>query len=227
MTACSNDDDCTIGNGSITTQTISLATFSGIESSGADTIIISQGDVQKITVTGYSNIISLLKRQVSNNVWKAELEDGCYKNSDLEINITVPNMNYIKQNGSGNIQINDFINQQNMTIDLNGSGNLELNANQGTVNLDIQIAGSGSITGLSYFEDLEDLSITIYGSGSCNLFPLETDNCIIDIEGSGNCNVYVNENLNVFIDGSGIINYKGNPSISQTINGSGSINDAN
>lgn len=227
LTACSNDDDCTVGSGTIITETISLNAFSGIITSGSDNVTITQSDVQEVKVTGYPNIINRVKKTVSNGVWNIELEDGCYKNSDLTFDIKVPNINLLELEGSGNIVLNDFINQGPLSLNIEGSGNIDLHANQGTEQLDIVISGSGKVQGSSNFENLENLNIEIYGDGSCNLFPLETNTCMINIEGSSICNVFVNDYLDVVIDGSGTINYKGYPTIDQSINGSGSINDAN
>jgi len=225
--SCSTDDDCITGGGSVTTQTIQLESFSGIQSSGSDSVIISQGDVQEVTVTGHPNIISRLKRNVSNGIWKAELEDGCYNDNNLEINIKVPNMNYVKLAGSGNVVINDFINQQNMEIIIEGSASVELNNNQGAQNLDISIEGSGYVIGNGSFENLESLDIQILGSGYYNAFSMETNSCRIYTVGGGYCNVFVNDNLDITIDGSTEVNYKGYPTITSNISGSGSINDVN
>jgi hypothetical protein len=227
ITSCSNNDDCTVGSGTIVTETISINTFSGIITSGLDNVNITQSDVQEVTVTGYQNIINRVKRSVNNGIWNIELEDGCYKNSDLAFDIKVPNMNLLQLEGSGNIVLNDFINQGPLSLNIEGSGNIDLYANQGTELLDIVISGTGKVQGFSNFENLENLNIEIYGAGTCNLFPIETNNCRIDIEGSSVCNVFVNDYLDVDIEGSGTINYKGYPTINQSINGSGSINDAN
>lgn len=227
ITSCTTDEDCIVGNGEIITETISLATFSGIRSSGTDHVIISQSNTQEVTVTGHKNIINKLKRGVSNGVWKAELQDGCYRNSQLEIHVKVPEMNYVRLVGSGSIVVNDFISQDYMEVILEGSGSIDLNANQGAKWLDIFIEGSGNITGYKNFEDVEDLDIEIYGSGNFNAFPVEANSCEIFVEGSGNCNVYVEDYLDVTIEGSSVISYKGYPSISSHIDGSGSVHDAN
>ena len=227
ITSCTTDEDCIVGNGILITETIPLASFSGIISSGTDNIIITQSNTQEVTVIGHRNIINKLKRGVSNGVWTAELQDGCYQNSQLEINIKVPEMNYVRLVGSGSLVVNDFISQEFMEVILEGSGSIDLYANQGAERLDVFIEGSGNITGFENFEDINYLDIEIYGSGNFNAFPIQSKSCEIYIEGSGNCNVYVEDYLEVDIEGSSIINYKGYPTISSHIDGSGSLHDAN
>ncbi|MDU8887080.1 head GIN domain-containing protein [Yeosuana sp. MJ-SS3] len=227
IASCTTDEDCITGNGTIITETIPLAIFSGIRSSGTDHVIISQSNTQEVTVTGHRNIINKLKRSVSNGVWKAELEDGCYRNSQLEIHVKVPEMNYVRLVGSGSILVKDFVSQDYMEVILEGSGSIDLNANQGAKWLDVLIEGSGTITGFKNFEDLENLDIEIYGSGNFDAFPVVSNSCEIYVEGSGNCNVSVEDYLDVIIEGSSVISYKGYPSISSRIDGSGSVQDTN
>ncbi len=227
ITSCTINEDCITGNGTIITEIISVPQFSGIIAYGGDNVTISQGDVQEVQVTGYPNIINRLKRNVNGNIWKIVLEDGCYRNSDLNINIIIPNFEQIELLGSGNIIVNDFTNQQDLNLEILGSGDIVLNANQGSENVFINIEGSGNVIGHSDFIGLNNLEIDIIGSGSYNGFPIKTDNCLINIEGSGNCNVYVNNNLDVNIHGSGNVNYKGIPTITQNITGSGTMNNAN
>ena len=227
LSSCSTSDDCITGTGPIVTETISLDNFSGIRSAGTDNVIISKAAIQEVTVTGNQNIISKLKRGVSNGVWKAELQDGCYKNSQLEINVKVPEMNYVKLSGSGSITVNDFTSQENMEVVLEGSGFINLYANQGAERLDVKIEGSGNITGYGSFDNLDILDLEIYGSGNFDAFPIVSNTCDIYVEGSGNCNVSVEDYMDVTIEGSSVISYKGYPSISSHIDGSGSLHDAN
>ena len=155
------------------------------------------------------------------------MDDDCYTNSNLEINIKVPNINYVKLAGSGNAVINDFVNQQDLEIIIEGSASVALNSNQGTQNVDIAIEGSGGVLGHGNFEDIENINIDIFGSGYFDAFAIETKSCVINTKGTGYCNVYVNNNLDVTVEGSTEINYKGNPTINSNIRGTGSINNAN
>ena len=225
--SCSDDNLCITGNGLIRTQEIAIADFTGIKTYGNDHVIISQGTSQKVEVTGHSNIINKLKTVVRNGVWEIELENNCYKNADLTINITIPNLHAISLIGSGDVLVNDFINQENLSIDLIGSGNIELNENEGTENLVITIEGSGFIKGNADFLDLKKLDIDIIGSCDYEGFPIITDECNIRIEGSGNCDIFVRNKLDVTIVASGNVRYKGNPEITVSITGSGELQDAN
>ena len=225
--ACENNSNCINGEGAIITQTISIESFTGVNLSGAHNIIISQGAVQKVEVTGNANIIDKLETNIIGDIWQCKLKDDCYNHYELTVHITIPTLTSVKISGSGNISVNDFDNQGNLFAEIAGSGNISLKEFNGCQNFTANIIGSGHISGTENFDDLENLTINIIGSGNFNGFPVETKNCTIIIEGSGNCFVYVEDFLDVNIIGSGSVFYKGTPAINVNISGSGSVIDSN
>jgi hypothetical protein len=226
--SCDVLEDCIEGKGNITTKTLSLSSFEGIDFAIAGDVVISQGNVQSVVATGHPNIINDLKKKiVSGNIWVIAFDDDCYDKYELTLHITVPNISDISLSGSGTIQINNFSNQDNLSLDISGSGDIDINAFSGAEKLTVDISGSGAVTGNSELVDLNDLDINISGSGNYNGFPIITYDCGIKISGSGNCYVTVIDNLDINISGSGNIHYKGNPTINITNSGSGSIIDSN
>ena len=107
----------------------------------------------------------------------------------------------------------------------------------------LAIAGSGSIIGKDAFNNLEDLSVSIAGSGEIGLegaaetlevsiagsgdvelSDLKVKECEVSIAGSGDCEINVSTRLDVSIAGSGDVKYKGNPGkVKSSIAGSGDV----
>jgi len=220
-------DDNITGTGPIVTEEITIDNFVGIETYGDDIVNITYGDIQKVTVTGHSNIIDKLERDVQEGIWDIELENGSYRNAQLTINIVMSKLNYIELVGSGNVDVANFKSDTNVEISIYGSGNISLNGNSGCENLDVYIEGSGVIYDMDDFVDLVNSEIKIEGSGAYNGFPNSTVNCEVNIIGSGICNVNVETLLDVKISGTGVVNYKGYPTIKTDITGLGEVNDYN
>jgi len=86
--------------------------------------------------------------------------------------------------------------------------------------------GSGNVT-VADPMTVNQMDISLIGSGGFFGFPLAASQCEVDISGSGNCEITVNTDLDVVIDGSGSVYYKGSPSIHEDITGSGRVEDAN
>ncbi len=145
------------------------------------------------------NIIGRVKTTVSDGQLKIYLEDGNYKNTYLEANITVADLNGIKNEGTGDITVFELQNTGIMEIENIGTGN-------------IAIAGY-----------TDNLTIVNVGSGTINCAEFMAANVDLRIEGSGDSEVYCTESLKVNIEGSGNVYYKGSPSMIIDISGSGQV----
>ena len=225
--SCDSDDLCVQGTGEIITKEINVQEFNGVRLKISDNVIITQGSVQEVTITGQENIIDHLKTNVNVGIWDINFQNGCFSGYELQINITLPNIDRIYVSGSGNIIVNDFENQNDMTLKISGSGNINLNKITGTQNLIAKISGSGDINLQDSFSTLESLEINMSGSGSFNGFIAPTKICDISNSGSGSNKIHVLESLDVSISGSGNTYYKGMPQIIESISGSGAIINAN
>ena len=227
MISCQKDSISISGQGSIASKTLSISDFSGIDLAEAGNVVVSQGAIQEVVATGHTNIIDRIRKEVSGDTWKIDFEKGRYKDYELTINITVPNLKSISLSGSGHITVNDFIDQSELDIDLSGSGQIDLYRFTGPKNMDVDISGSGTITGNSEIPLLQNANIKISGSGRYDGFPIMSDDCKIKMSGSGNCNVSVRNTLDVTISGSGTVYYRGNPTVMDHTNSAGHIIDAN
>ncbi len=219
---------CTKGEGAITTSTLSVDDFTGLTLDFSGNVTVKQGTPQKVEVTGHPNIIEELKTEVSNDLWLVELKNGCYKNFDLSIEITMPNLEEVQVNGSGDIVVNDFANQSGtLSLEVNGSGSVTINEFEGITELNAAISGSGDINTNNDITSLEMLNINKSGSGDYLGFAVSANDCIVDSSGSGDCELTAPTTLEVTISGSGDVFFKGNPTIIQNISGSGELIDAN
>ena len=227
LISCEKDENCRDGNGNIETRILSVGTFTGIDFAIAGDVIISQGSPQQVSVTGDANVISNIETDVSGGVWDIDFGRDCFDYYDLTVNITVPDLEEAFLSGAGNITLNNFTGQGNLSLRIPGSGKIYLNEFEGCENLSLNISGSGTVRANSEFPDLKTLDIRISGAGNYEGFPISTDECDINLSGSGDCEVFVRDRLSVKISGSGNVFYKGNPTVSTDITGSGTVVDAN
>lgn len=203
FTSCEKSFFYISGQGDIVEQTLTLDEFTQISNNGSYDVYITQGDVQEVVAVGHQNIIDRLKTNVFGSKWNIELLPGRYKNYELTIYITVPNLNDVRINGSGNIEVEGIYNVNEFDLHINGSGNISVLNSINCDNANVQIAGSGNITVLDTI-NTENLDIEIAGSGSIELKTVATK-IDANIIGSGN----------ILVAGSAIMQYL-------RINGSGS-----
>jgi len=214
--------NCEEGFGSTVTQEISIPDFTGIELNIDAQVYISHGDESEILVKGQENIIDELETRVRNEVWEIEFDD-CVENSDiLRIYITSPNLNFIANNGSGNIKSDNILKSGNLEIKNNGSGNIQLSLEADLINSRNSGSGNLELEGV-----VTTFDVDIRGSGDMEAFDLLVKDAQVHIDGSGDAQVNIQDFLEVMIEGSGDVYYKGDPDLRVTTRGSGKVFNAN
>lgn len=221
-------EDCIKGEGTVTTSTLPISSFNGIDAAMSSNVTIIQGATQKVEATGHPNIIELVSTSVSSGIWQITFTNNdCIEDFELAFVVTVPSINQLTLSGSGDVTVNDFSNQSELNIDATGSGDLIFNDFEGISILDIKIGGSGKVTGNNNISSLESLSVMSTGSGNYSGFAVSANDCNVKSSGSGKCEITAQNTLDVTISGSGDVSYKGTPTITQNITGSGKLIDAN
>lgn len=238
---CDGDGICTRDNGDVVTEVLAIPDFEGIDLQISGDVFLTQGSPQLVEVRGASNLIEKLRRDVDNGVWDIDFR-GCVSNmDDFDVFITVPNLDYVKLSGSGEIVTDNRFDVNYLDVKLSGSGKIFMDADaddvdlrisgSGRINMDVTadnivstISGSGKLD-MTGEADTHDLKIS--GSGDLFGFDLITQESIMLISGSGDAEVYADDILDVRISGSGDVFYKGNPQLDVSVSGSGRVVNAN
>ncbi|MCB9283461.1 MAG: DUF2807 domain-containing protein [Lewinellaceae bacterium] len=218
-----NDDEfCVNGQGDRVAEVISLPDFTGIKLNMAADVYIKQGPEQKVVVEAQQNIIDILNRNVRNGVWDIEFDRCAYDFSLVEVTITVPDLNLIRINASGDIKGIGPFDANAMEIVISGSGDLQMDLSADPI--DATISGSGDI---QLAGQTPNLYVQVSGSGDFRGYDLEAKNADMKISGSGNIYCLVTDDMKANISGSGDIHYKGFPMIDVNISGSGDLINEN
>ncbi|UII33008.1 DUF2807 domain-containing protein [Fulvivirga ulvae] len=200
-----------------------LSSFNQLSFSTAGKVYLTQGSNQKVELKGSKEVLEKIETEVrggrliikkESSGWFSWSDDG-----DLEVYITIPEIEEINISGSGKIYGKNTIKAGDMEISVSGSGSVNLNAT--VSDLDLSISGSGEISleGTARYVDL-----SISGSGSLGAEDLKSDSYKIKISGSGSCKVFAEKSIDASISGSGSVYYKGSPSnINSHSSGSGKV----
>lgn len=243
LTSC---QDIIRGEGMVVTETFELDDFDKIELKASYDVIIKQGTTQEVVVEGQQNLIDRVELNVSGSNLELDLQNGSYRNMDLKVHITVPTLEKVFNNASGDITIEEFeaedleflikgsgdinatdiiIVSDKMIMDVDGSGDMELD-DLVADEVDAFIDGSGNLEVKD--GSTKELEIKNTGSGDMKLFDLQSDDCKVTSKGSGDTKVNAMDTLDVELTGSGDVKYKGNPSTVDVVDtGSGDVIDAN
>jgi hypothetical protein len=224
---CEKSIFCIQGEGTVTTEVLDIANFDGINLSFSSNVVIRQGATLEVRATGHPNIIDRISTTVSNNIWEIDFDNECYQNYELSIEIITPNINRLEVTGSGDLFVEDFTNQSDLSIRISGSGDMTLNDFEGITSLNIDMSGSGNLVANRDITTLNSLGLNLSGSGDYLGFAISSNDCTVDLSGSGDCETNAVNTLNATISGSGDVSYRGTPTITQNITGSGDLIDVN
>lgn len=226
LTGCTKD--CIEGEGPIISENLFASYFDEVELRGSFDVFIEQDDDFEVRAVGHRNIVERVQLDESDNKLSIGLESDCYRDFDLTIYISMPEVRGVHLEGSGDIRLDDFIeNDGPLVLEIDGSGDIHLESVEGTELLQVDIDGSGDIRATENFPDLVYLEVETDGSGDYYGFDIIAQHAWVEIDGSGDCRLHVIETLDVEIDGSGDVYYRGDPVITSEIQGSGDIIDAN
>ena len=230
----------TTGEGSGVEKEFALDSFEGVALEGSFDVNIEQGAAQKVVAVGHENIIEKLILKVEDDVLYISLEPGSYFNFDLEVNITVPSLESIALDGSGDILIDTFVGLNDLNVKLDGSGDIK---SKGTLEVkgmaSISLDGSGDVelrlkanevnakldgSGDIVLEGVaESFKADLEGSGDIKAYSLQAQNCVAKVEGSGTVKLFASKKLKAELEGSGSIRYRGEPSVDADVRGSGNV----
>ena len=232
----------TTGEGASIEREFPVESFSSVEVDGSFDVSIDQSASQKVLAVGQENIIEQLKLNVIDDVLYISLEPGTYLNYELEVQVTMPDLNAVVLSGSGDIRLGTFVDLDDVKIELEGSGDIETveeSVIESISTLEVVLDGSGDIDLKCKAEDLktelegsgdidlegvaENHYIELDGSGDIDAYDLEAINAEANLDGSGSIRLYASKNLNANLDGSGDITYKGEPKVEASLDGSGNI----
>ncbi len=191
------------GRGDTLSEDRQVPSFSGVRLEGDGELNIEQSSDQRVTVTGYGNLLPIYETFVQNDILFLKFKDEYHniRHNNIKVSITVPVLQSLAINGSGKIMMQNFLAGNALSAMINGSGDVYIaNSIYNTANLEIN------------------------GSGYIHAETLKVNNAENIIHGSGSIDINCSQKLKVRIYGSGWVNYWGSPTELDTeISGNGHI----
>jgi len=219
LTACGPFGEQVVGTGEVIRKPLTVPAFTGIEVDGSLNVVVRKGPVQQVEVEGQPELVDLMELNVSGGVWEIGTSKGYRTDRPFTVFITVPVLDHIRIDGSGDVDAQDVFGAGKTVLASNGSGDLKaLNLNE--QRLIVHVAGSGNaeLSGTA-----ANLDAQVQGSGNIAAPALSAGKATIIIQGSGDVTLTAIEQLNATVEGSGNVRYGGKPLVTTRIQGSGTV----
>ena len=211
-----------------------------VELDGPIDLNLRYGATPSLQVSGEQRMLGNVEVDASDKVLRIGIRGMVLRHREpLVIELTLPVLNAIRIDGSGDSSINGFSGDEievqlngsgsvrfngrfrNARVGLSGSGDLDVNGGAAMERVETRLMGSGRITVVGTAREL-DASTT--GSGHLDAEHLRADDVTVSQAGSGDSAVQARSKVKVSLSGSGDVEVYGNPaerSISRA--GSGSV----
>jgi hypothetical protein len=190
------------GKGPVVKRSLKLDEFDEIEVSNSMELYIRQGEKTSVVVKGQKNILDRLEAKVRSGRLEIELEWGNYRDVDLKVYVTVPNIKYIGGSGASRVELSSFDKIKELELDFSGA-------------TEFRAVGKES--------NIDRLLVDISGAAELEGFLMKCRRVDLDLSGASSCEVYATESLNLDISGASEVRYKGKPRISQETSGASSV----
>src|SRR5687767_5000024 len=208
MTALFSCTKEVIGDGPITTETRTVTAFTGIELQMNGNVYYRNDSAWKLEVSARESIHPILETNVVNGKLVIRYFDGkTYDNDEsIRINVSGPGVSGFFTKTSGNVNVVNDINVQNLVLNSSGAGNISLaDVTAGAIHAESKQSGRISAgSGTVITEDLRTEA-----SGTIDFRYLAAKYAYARTKGSGDIRVKVSEKLEAKVYGSGWIFYQG------------------
>lgn len=201
-----------------------IGKFSGISIKGPFTVYYSKGSVHTVAVSAAS---TELRDKIETKVFGSQLSikfsdrgiDGIFKNPNLRVYVSAPNLSDIECAGALDFVIVDELNSDDLLLDFSGSSDIKgrIVANRlkaifsGASDLDI----SGSV---------KNANIILSGAGDCDAIDLKAEEADVKASGASTIRIHAVESLKAVASGASKIIYTGEPSkIDRSSSGASSV----
>ena len=187
------------GSGVEATEHRSVAEFTRVQIDGSTDLVARAGAQPSLSLRGDDNLLQFVTTEVRDGVLYIGMQSGSYSfYRDLVVELSTPSLE---------------------ALEIHGSADAELTGLSGPA-FAVWVQGSGDVRAAG---DVEQLRVSVSGSGDLDLGGLRSRQAQVEISGSGDVTVDVAEALSVDITGSGDVRYRGSPSTQARISGSGTV----
>lgn len=192
--------------------------FNKINLIGGYNVKIKQGEDSKIAMNTSDDNHHKIKIHVDNEVLKVSNKVKNIGTDEVNLTITVKNLEDINIEGGVFLTTNGFISVDNLNIRVKGGAHIDMQINANK----IRARAEGGVN--MEFEGVTDeFYASTEGAGNIDADNLKSRIVTCKVTGVGNASVYATEHLDATVEGLGKIGYRGDPSINKQTHGIGLV----
>jgi hypothetical protein len=196
------------GSGDITKETRNLDNFTGVTTSTAIDIYLTQGDKFEVVVEADDNLIDYIVTDVDDGVLKVRFKKGFNVTWSKKkiVHVTMKEIDLIKASSAGDVIGQTPIKAEGLKIRTSSAGDVKIEVYAKT--LDLATSSSGDITLMGEADYVE---ASTSSAGDIKAFELTVKEADVKASSAGDVKITVTDRLYARASSAGDIQYRGNP----------------
>lgn len=208
----------------LTRETRPVAGFSRVTLAGIGTLLLSQGNRERLTVEASPEMLERITSTVEGGVLTLGLRKGTWltglKGGDQRVlfELTMISVGGITLSGAGDIEAGP-VKSERVALGVSGAGDLRMRGLEAE-SLDVSLSGAG---GCEVDGRVRSQDVTVSGAGVYSAKALSSAVAKVAVSGAGDIIVRVSDTLDAAISGAGDVVCYGEPTVFRRVTGAGKV----
>lgn len=195
------------GSGDVKKETRNITGFTGVKTSTAIDVYLTQGNKFEVVVEADDNLLEYIKTKVEDDVLKVYIDKvSIWNKKSMIVHVTMPEVTYIGATSAGDVLAQTPIKAEKLTVSTTSSGDVKLEVHAGTLELSTTSAGDITISG-----DADYLTATTSSAGEIKGYELTVKEADVKASSAGDVRITVTERLKARATSAGDIYFQGDP----------------
>ncbi len=205
--ACGQTREKVKGSGNIKTETRNVKDFTGVKTSTAVDIYLTQGAGFEVVVEADDNLLEHIVTKVEDNVLNVSIDRITIMNHNkMVVHVTMPEVDYIKATSAGDVIGQTPIKADKLEIQTSSSGDINLEVHASELDLKTSSAGDLTLTG-----DAGYVKATTSSAGDIKAYDLKVKEADLRASSAGDIKITVTDKVTAHASSAGDIYIQGNP----------------
>ncbi|MBN1387314.1 MAG: DUF2807 domain-containing protein [Bacteroidales bacterium] len=195
------------GNGNVEKEERKATEFTGVSTSSAIDVYLSQGNNHRIVVEADENLLEYIVTEVKDDVLRVYPDDVSILRAErMRVYVTIKNVEYISTSSAGDVIGETPVKSENLKISASSSGDVKLEVYAKELKLKTSSAGDIILKGTADYVEASTSS-----AGDIKAYELEVKEADLSSSSAGDIQITVTERLKARASSAGDIYYYGNP----------------
>ncbi|MBN1108607.1 MAG: DUF2807 domain-containing protein [Bacteroidales bacterium] len=196
------------GNGNVVKKERNVDYFTGVSTSSAIDVILSQGDNSSLAVEADDNLHEYILTEVKNGTLHIYTDANIRDAEEKKVHVTMKEIDYIGTSSAGDVLGITPLKTAKLKLSATSAGDVKVEVYAVEITANASSSGDITVTG-----EADILDANLSSAGDLNAFNLKVKDADVNVSSAGDADIFVTGRLVARASSAGDINYKGDPEI--------------